>query len=618
MAEHLPTLAPYLEQEGLSLEHPSLRRLVPPYGGTERSWHDQTPAERAATRTPRGPWWSAPAGRTIDLATALFPELLYERLDEHRHRLRGGLSEPRAWSSCTPTTSSTGAGTCRALNRANAETFAPLADRLTPVAAIPMHTPEEAVAELEYAVTVLGFKAVLCAGYVQRPFDALAGQDPEVSRYAFWLDQFGMDSAYDYDPVWARAQELGVSIAFHSGFIGMTPYRSPSSYVFNHLSMLAEGQQSLAKSLFLGGVTRRFPRMNFAFLEGGVAWAAALYSDIVGHWEKRNLAGAPGPPRPRPHRPRSDGRDDGSLRPGRPRLPARPDPPSARGPRTCSTSGPRAASSEAGDIKAPVRRPLLLRLRGRRPAHLAWPSTPRSTRSAPSSQAMMGSDIAHWDVPDMTEVLEEAWEMVEHGWIDEAAFEKFTFTNPVRFYTGTNPAFFKGTVVESAVDRLLGRGLTCSTCCSPAGRWSTAPATRRVAADVGIRDGRIAVVGSTTEPARSGGRRDRPGGLPGLHRPAHPLRRPAALGPHGQPLGPPRGDHGAGRQLRVLRGAPRARRRRLHPADDGGGRGHPARGPGGRRALGLAHLRRVPRPGRRRPGRQRRVPGRATRPCAGW
>ena len=42
MAEHLPTLAPYLEQEGLSLEHPSFRRLVPPYGGTDRSWHEQT------------------------------------------------------------------------------------------------------------------------------------------------------------------------------------------------------------------------------------------------------------------------------------------------------------------------------------------------------------------------------------------------------------------------------------------------------------------------------------------------------------------------------------------------------------------------------------------------
>jgi hypothetical protein len=70
-------------------------------------------------------------------------------------------------------------------------------------------------------------------------------------------------------------------------------------------------------------------------------------------------------------------------------------------------------------------------------------------------KVMMGSDIAHWDVPDMTEVLEEAWEMVDHGWIDPAAFEKFTFSNPARFYTDTNPTFFKGTVVESAVDALL-------------------------------------------------------------------------------------------------------------------------------------------------------------------
>jgi hypothetical protein len=48
--------------------------------------------------------------------------------------------------------------------------------------------------------------------------------------------------------------------------------------------------------------------------------------------------------------------------------------------------------------------------------------------------------------------------MVEHEWIDEASFKKFTFTNPVRFYTDTNPSFFKGTVVEAAVDRLLAEG----------------------------------------------------------------------------------------------------------------------------------------------------------------
>jgi hypothetical protein len=55
----------------------------------------------------------------------------------------------------------------------------------------------------------------------------------------------------------------------------------------------------------------------------------------------------------------------------------------------------------------------------------------------------------------VSEVLEEAYEMVDNGWIDQSAFRDFVFTNPARFYTGTNPGFFKGTVVESAVDELL-------------------------------------------------------------------------------------------------------------------------------------------------------------------
>src|SRR3954447_25305878 len=289
MAEHLPTLAPYLEREGLSLEHPSFRRLLPPYGGTDALWHDLTPEERAATRTPRGPWWSSPAKQTIDLATALFPALLHERLDEIG--IDFGVVYPSLGLVFLHTDDNQyRRGACRALNRCNAETFAPFADRLAPVAAIPMHTPEEAVAELEYAVNVLGVKSVLCAGYVQRPIEAARAADPSLARWATWIDQFGIDSAYDYDPVWATAQRLGVSIAFPSGFIGLSPRRSISSYMYNHLGSLAEGQHSLAKSLFLGGVTRRFPEMNFAFLEGGVAWAAALYCDLIGHWEKRNRA----------------------------------------------------------------------------------------------------------------------------------------------------------------------------------------------------------------------------------------------------------------------------------------------------------------------------------------
>jgi predicted TIM-barrel fold metal-dependent hydrolase len=454
-AEYLPTLAPYIEGEGLALDHLSLRRMVPPAGGTDRSWHEQTPAERAATRTPRGPWWSAPARQSIDLATALFPELLYERLDEIG--IDFGVVYPSLGLVFLHTADDTyRRGLCRALNRANADRFAPLADRLTPVAAIPMHTPEEAVTELEFAVQELGFKAVVCAGFVERPFEALAERDPEVARYANWLDQFGIDSAYDYDPVWAKAQELGVSIAFHSGFIGMTPYRSISSYVSNHLSMLAAGQQSLAKSLFLGGVTRRFPEMNFVFLEGGVAWAATLYSDIVGHWKKRNLTALRANLDPAlvdrglileqilrfaPDAPRLD-----------PKLTARPPEPV-----DMLDEWAACGITTAEDIKTLFADRFYFGCEADDPLT----SMAFNTKINPFGselQVMMGSDVAHWDVPDMTEVLEEAWEMVEHEWIDEASFKKFTFTNPVRFYTDTNPSFFKGTVVEAAVDRLLAEG----------------------------------------------------------------------------------------------------------------------------------------------------------------
>ena len=65
-------------------------------------------------------------------------------------------------------------------------------------------------------------------------------------------------------------------------------------------------------------------------------------------------------------------------------------------------------------------------------------------------RAIFSSDIGHWDVPDMTEVLEEAYELVEDEVITEEDFRDFVFTNPVSLWAGMNPDFFKGTVVETA------------------------------------------------------------------------------------------------------------------------------------------------------------------------
>ena len=70
-------------------------------------------------------------------------------------------------------------------------------------------------------------------------------------------------------------------------------------------------------------------------------------------------------------------------------------------------------------------------------------------------KAVFSSDIGHWDVPDMTEVTEEAYELVEEGVISAEDFRDFVFTNPAALWTGMNPDFFKGTVVEKDVAKLL-------------------------------------------------------------------------------------------------------------------------------------------------------------------
>ena len=46
---------------------------------------------------------------------------------------------------------------------------------------------------------------------------------------------------------------------------------------------------------------------------------------------------------------------------------------------------------------------------------------PRRT-GGPRLKALFASDIGHWDVPDIREVLPEAWELVEDGDATEADF----------------------------------------------------------------------------------------------------------------------------------------------------------------------------------------------------
>jgi len=69
---------------------------------------------------------------------------------------------------------------------------------------------------------------------------------------------------------------------------------------------------------------------------------------------------------------------------------------------------------------------------------------------------VFSSDFTHFDVPNFADVIPEAHEMVEKGYVTQHDFREFTFTNAARLHTRNNPDFFKGTAIERAVDVELG------------------------------------------------------------------------------------------------------------------------------------------------------------------
>jgi hypothetical protein len=280
---------------------------------------------------------------------------------------------------------------------------------------------------------------------------------PEIGRYATWMDFYGIDSSFDYDPFWARCVELGVSVSGHSFSFGTGTRRSISNYMYNHLGNFAAAGEALCKSLVLGGVTRRFPGLRVALLEGGVSWAVQLYVDLIGHWKKRNGAAVLRYDPARLDRVRLEAlvaRYGGYL-----------------GGRTLDDY----RSAGYTDRERPERLDEFDACRIDEIADITelfagfafgceaddpLVATSFDTRINPGGvtlHAVFSSDIGHWDVPDIDELLAEVYEPVEEGWLTEAQFRSFVFEHAVRFHSEANPNFFDGTAIEAEARKLLSR-----------------------------------------------------------------------------------------------------------------------------------------------------------------
>ena len=394
-------------------------------------------------------WWGLPSRNTLDRATAMAPDLMHARLDELGidFAILYGTSALAALSS---TDGELRRALARAHNRYYAELFCGHRDRMEPVAVIPMVEPEEALAELDHAVGELGLKAIVMNGIAYRPVPGA-----EDVPGAKWIDTLAHDSDRDYDPVWKRCEELGVSPTFHHAGLGWGSRVSRKSYVYNHLGHFAAAGEATCRSIFLGGVPKRFPKLAFAFLEGGVAWGLSLYAGLLGVWEKRNveamehlnpanldraellelLAKHGG----KAINERLGRIDEGWLFLHDPEDPG----------------GSRDEFAESGisgpdDIEEIFTRRFYFGCEADDPMNALAFSKQINPRGA-ELKAVFASDIGHWDIPDFRDVLPEAWELVETGALDADQFRAFTFDNAASLMSAANPDFFAGTVVEDAV-----------------------------------------------------------------------------------------------------------------------------------------------------------------------
>ncbi|MGH7779297.1 MAG: amidohydrolase family protein [Candidatus Binataceae bacterium] len=407
----------------------------------------------------RGAWWGI-GNNAYDLATVMAPRLLHDRLEEIGIDFAVmyptlGLALP------TIDDDDVRRAACRALNTMNAEICGSYRDRLAPAAAIPMHTPAEAIAELEYAAG-LGLKVAMIPPGVARPIPALHEKHPDAFPNAAYFDNYGLDSFHDYDPVWRKFIELRIAVTSHGG-VGLRYLplgrRSPTNYMFNHIGGHSYQQGELCRSLIFGGVPARFPKLAFGFLECGAGWAVDLLHSLEEHWEKRNVEALKNYDPSLLDRKKLhellheyggaefvDARTAAGMSRAYDEGIARHDRAADRDEWAATGVRDEADFAKMFDkffFGCEADDPSVFRALDAR-------ANPKRTRLQP----VFSSDIGHWDVPNIANVLLESHKLVEKEILTDADYRDFVFTYPARMHRAANPDFFAGTVVAAATSKL--------------------------------------------------------------------------------------------------------------------------------------------------------------------
>ena len=142
----------------------------------------------------------------------------------------------------------------RAYNDWIMEDVMSVSDRLHGVAMLPLLDTSDAVAELQ-RIAGMGFRS------------ALLGTTPPEGR------EYNND---DWEPLWAAAEEAGITLTFHVG-TGADPrmIRGPGAVVINYVETFVPGQRTVAH-MTGSGALERHPDLKIFIAEGGASWVPAL------------------------------------------------------------------------------------------------------------------------------------------------------------------------------------------------------------------------------------------------------------------------------------------------------------------------------------------------------
>lgn len=139
--------------------------------------------------------------------------------------------------------------------------------RLIGLAALPVQRPDEAVAELERVID-LGFKGLV-----------LPSNAPRGRRY----------SDEEYEPMWARAAEAGLPVAFHVACMSHVPDWLKASRDRDPIVTYA-GSPALIHDtmveLMVRGVCARHPGLKFVLAEFNAGWVAHWLDKVQQGWAR--------------------------------------------------------------------------------------------------------------------------------------------------------------------------------------------------------------------------------------------------------------------------------------------------------------------------------------------